>query len=259
MPITASKLLTGVAEASELDPTIIRGYWRYIREAGEVPVGRSGRRGREAEVDSSHAATLLAALLGSDSARQAPAALKQIRKFRGHRVFAPYMRAAHQTEKSIELTVSEVTISPDGGTFEAAIAAHIDLYRIPNSAIGDNFGPISVSSSRSESWGRIDIPGSKRAISAERFPGEPLYFSGMIFGGDWMDQPGPSNETPAYFSPGPFFRSSSVTNFVIARIAEALGPLDNDQIAQRGFPKFESFKYRADAPVTPLDQDGGSQ
>jgi len=86
MPIRSSDLIESVAKGCELDPGIVRRYWRTLREAELVPAGRSGRSGSEAPVEPIHTATLLVTLLGSETAIGCVSAVAKIRALKGPRV-----------------------------------------------------------------------------------------------------------------------------------------------------------------------------
>ena len=228
MPVPASQLLESAASALTLDPAVVSRYWRALREADLVPAGTSGRGGKEAMVDSDSAATLLVALLGSDSARAAPAAVANMRSLAGSRLFAAYSARTLENERY----VAEVTVAPDGATFERAVANLIDLRRSAAPEIGGNFGNVSVWSAQSDLWGQVEVPIHNERVA--EFPGEHAYPNAVVFGrqagGEGISAP---------LSPNPFVRMACITGEAIHHIAQALGALTKEEWAGRDYPRFE--------------------
>jgi hypothetical protein len=235
LPVPTSQLLETVASALKLEAGIVFRHWRALREADLVPAGTSGRGGREAMVDSDSAATLLVALLASESARAAPTAVAKMRSLVGSRLFAAYSFSTSGTERY----VGEVTAAPAGQIFEHAITNVIDLRRSPSSNIGGNFGNVSVWSARSDFWGSIDITSKAHNKVFDRFPGEHSYPPKAMFVRERRVELRSHKDIPAWASPGPFVRSAYFTSLAIYLVAECLGPLTEEEWSSRDYPRFE--------------------
>jgi hypothetical protein len=181
-------------------------------------------------VDSDSAATLMAALLGSESARAAPDAIARMRALTGPHLFAAYSARTLENERY----VAEVTVAPEGATFERAVANLIDLHRSAAPAIAGNFGNVSIWSAGADLWGQVEIPTHTERVA--EFPGEHAYPKAVVFE---RRRRARDEEGPAGMSPGPFVRMAYFTNSAIQLVAQALGALTKEEWSGREYPRFE--------------------
>src|SRR5262249_20679641 len=155
------------------------------------------------------AATLLVALLGSESARAAPAAVARMRPLTGPRLFAAYSWRTLENERY----VGEGTVAPEGATFERAVPNRINLPPWASHAAGANLGNVSAWSAGFELWGQVEIPTHKKRVA--QFPGEHSYPKAVVFGRRQRHE-----ESPAWTSPGPFVRTAYFTDLAIHLVAQ---------------------------------------